>query len=418
MSRVLSYEPYVSEDAHAKVLAAAAELGYRCGRPGHRRVRHRFTARACRAGRALRLVNTPDGAPAGIAGAVESLLDQGVDGVIASEPIVEGEVSVRVNVPVLFLGAPPAFFPRTVTMGVGARELARAATDHLLDLGHPTVHHLAGPRRWYATKDRIEGRRAALAARGAHEPPLLSGDRSPASGYAAGRELASDSSVTAVFAARAEMTVGLIHALREAGRRVPEEISVVGFDGNPVFAYVSPPLTTVRQPFDAAARQGVRLLVHAIEKPDAELPPASEPPVDWLPTGGPNGTLVATAHSSDDLFVNTRNGAADTWTRMPSNAGGGYSRGLLPLADGHSLMVFSTGFGGDNRRNPVTYSTVDFGGGISEGATYTMTNASSALNLAIAGGSTATQQTPTATADQQWRFEQQSFGPSRTPGAA
>ncbi|WP_410483123.1 hypothetical protein [Streptomyces sp. ST1015] len=64
-------------------------------------------------------------------------------------------------------------------------------------------------------------------------------------------------------------------------------------------------------------------------------------------------------------------------------------------------MVFSAGFGGDNRRNPVTYSTVDFGGGISDGTTYTMTNASSALNLAIAGGSTANGTTATATADQQ-----------------
>lgn len=228
------------------------------------------------AGYALRLVNTPDGDPAGIAGTASSSPNRSWKGRSAS-------TSTSLS---SFWGAPPAFTaPRTVTMGVGARELARAATEHLLDLGHPTVHHLAGPRRWYAAKDRIEGWRAALAARGAHEPPLLSGDRSPASGYAAGRELASDSSVTAVFAARAEMTVGLIHALREAGRRVPEEISVVGFDGNPVFAYVSPPLTTVRQPFDAAARQGVRLLVHAIEKPDAELPPASEPPVELLVRG-------------------------------------------------------------------------------------------------------------------------------------
>ncbi|AVV44131.1 LacI family DNA-binding transcriptional regulator [Streptomyces sp. ID05-04B] len=302
VSRVLNNEPYVSEKARTKVLAAAEELGYRLnqaartlasGRTGSIGVVALGTAgygtasllvhieRAVRdAGYALRVVNTADGDPAGIAGAVESLLEQGVDGVIVSEPIVDGDVSVGVDVPVLFLGAPPAFTAtRTVTMGVGAPELARAATEHLLDLGHATVHHLAGPHGWYATKDRIEGWRAALTARGAHEPPLLNGDWSPASGYAAGRELASDSSVTAVFAAGDEMAIGLIHAMREAGRRVPEDVSVVGFDDNPVFAYVSPPLTTVRQPFDAAARQGVGLLVHAIEKPDTELPPASAPPV-------------------------------------------------------------------------------------------------------------------------------------------
>jgi DNA-binding LacI/PurR family transcriptional regulator len=232
------------------------------------------------------VVNTVDGDPDGIAGAVTSLLEQGVDGVVVSEPIVEGEVRVGVDVPLLFLGAPPAFASaRTLSVGVGAFELARAATDHLLDLGHTTVHHLAGPQRWYASKDRVEGWRAALAERGAPEPPVLEGDWSPDSGFAAGRELAADGSVTAVFAAGDEMAIGLIHALREAGRRVPEDISVVGFDGNPVFAYVTPPLTTVRQPFDEAAREGIRLLVHAIETPDTEPPPASEPPVELVVRG-------------------------------------------------------------------------------------------------------------------------------------
>jgi DNA-binding LacI/PurR family transcriptional regulator len=88
--------------------------------------------------------------------------------------------------------------------------------------------------------------------------------------------------VTAVLAAGDDMAIGLIHALGQAGRRVPEDVSVIGFDDNPVFAYVTPPLTTVRQPFDAAAKEGLRLLVHAIEKPDADLPPAIAPPVELV----------------------------------------------------------------------------------------------------------------------------------------
>ncbi|MGW5665612.1 substrate-binding domain-containing protein, partial [Streptomyces sp. NPDC003758] len=71
-------------------------------------------------------------------------------------------------------------------------------------------------------------------------------------------------------------------ALAEAGLRVPEDVSVVGFDDSPVSAYVTPPLTTVRQPFDAVAREGLRLLVQAIEKPDAEPAPASDPPVELV----------------------------------------------------------------------------------------------------------------------------------------
>lgn len=115
------------------------------------------------------------------------------------------------------------------------------ATEHLLDLGHVTVHHLAGPQRWYSARDRLEGWRAALAAQGRSEPPVVEGDWSASSGYAAGRELATDGEVTAVFAANDDMAIGLIRALTEAGRRVPEDVSVVGFDDVPVAAYVTPP---------------------------------------------------------------------------------------------------------------------------------------------------------------------------------
>jgi DNA-binding LacI/PurR family transcriptional regulator len=305
VSRVLNQEPYVSDEARQRVLEAANELGYRLNNAARALASGRSRSigvvalgtagygvasllvgieRAVRdAGYALRVVNTLEGEPTGIASAVDSLLDQGVDGIVVSEPVDDGEVSVRVDVPVLFLGAPPVFaVPRTVTAGVGADLLARAATDHLLDLGHATVHHLAGPQRWYAARHRLEGWQAALAARGRIEPPVIEGDWSAASGYAAGRELASDTGMTAVFAAGDDMAIGLIHALVEAGRRVPADVSVIGFDDNPVFAYVNPPLTTVRQPFDAAAREGVRLLVHAIEKPEAEPSPATTPPIELV----------------------------------------------------------------------------------------------------------------------------------------
>ncbi|MFJ9150331.1 RICIN domain-containing protein [Streptomyces sp. NPDC102270] len=143
--------------------------------------------------------------------------------------------------------------------------------------------------------------------------------------------------------------------------------------------------------------------------------PTSTPYITWLPTGGPNGTLVVSAYSTSDLFLNTQNGAANTWTRISSNVAGGYSRGMVPLSDGHSLLVLSGGSGGPNLSNPVTYSTIDLGGGISDGATYTVSNAGSNLLLSIAGGSTtnganATQQAADNATDQQWRFVQQSSG--------
>ncbi|MEU0030582.1 RICIN domain-containing protein [Streptomyces sp. NPDC006335] len=142
--------------------------------------------------------------------------------------------------------------------------------------------------------------------------------------------------------------------------------------------------------------------------------PSSAPYITWLPTGGPNGTLVVNATSTGDLFLNTQNGAANAWTRIQSNVAGGYSRGMLPLPDGHSLEVFSGGYNG-NSLNPVTYSTIDLGGGINDGATYTLSNAGSNLPLTIAGGSTAngtyaTQQNADNATDQQWRFVLQPSG--------
>ncbi|MER5428665.1 RICIN domain-containing protein [Streptomyces sp. NPDC002588] len=143
--------------------------------------------------------------------------------------------------------------------------------------------------------------------------------------------------------------------------------------------------------------------------------PSGAPYVTWLPAGGANGTLVVSGDTQNDVFVNTANGAANAWTHIRSNVASGYSRGMLPLPDGHSLLVMSGGRGRSTGLNPVTYSTIDLGGGISDGATYTVSNAGSGLKLTIAGGSTAngtyaTQQNTDNATDQQWRFVQQTSG--------
>jgi len=305
VSRVFNNEQYVSADVRRRVMEAADQLGYRLNHAARALASGRTRSigvvtlgtalygpasllmgveRAVRdAGYTLRVVNTIEGDEAGVAGAVHSLVEQGVDGIVISEPIDEGTAAIGVDMPVLVLGAPPVFAaPKVLSVGVAAEALARAATEHLLDLGHPTVHHLAGPQRWYAARDRLDGWRAALRAHGRHEPPTLEGDWSAASGYEAGRALLPDHDVTAVFAANDDMAIGLIRALLEAGRRVPEDVSVVGFDDIPVAAYMNPPLTTVRQPFDAVAQEGLKLLVQAIEKPDAEPPTALDPPVELV----------------------------------------------------------------------------------------------------------------------------------------
>jgi DNA-binding LacI/PurR family transcriptional regulator len=305
VSRVFNEEQYVSADAHRRVVDAAERLGYRPNQAARALASGRARAigvvtrgsagygpaallvaieRAVRdAGYAFRQASTIKGDPAGLAGAVRVLLEQGVDGLLVAEPIDERPEPIRVDVPVLFLGAPPTLTaPHMLTIGVGGYELARAATEHLLNLGHPSVHHLAGPQQWYVARDRLAGWRDALAARGIPEPATVEGAWSASSGYLAGRRLARDHDVTAVFAAGDEMAIGLIRALADAGRPVPDDVSVVGIDDNPVSAYVTPPLTTMRPPFDAAAHEGVELLVQTIDRPGAELPSPSAPPVELI----------------------------------------------------------------------------------------------------------------------------------------
>jgi DNA-binding LacI/PurR family transcriptional regulator len=142
---------------------------------------------------------------------------------------------------------------------------AVSATRHLLDLGHETVWHISGPADWLESAERVDGWRTTLEGAGASPPPLLVGDWSARSGYDLGRRLSKDRTVTAIFAANDQMALGVLRAMREAGREVPDEVSVVGFDDIPEAPYFNPPLTTVRQDFIEVGSRSLRALVRAIE---------------------------------------------------------------------------------------------------------------------------------------------------------
>ena len=102
-------------------------------------------------------------------------------------------------------------------------------------------------------------------------PEPLVGDWSPRAGYELGRRLSGDPTVTAVFVANDQMALGLLRAMHEAGRAVPGELSVVGFDDIPEAAYFLPPLTTVRQDFIEMGRRSLRMLLATIETGAARL---------------------------------------------------------------------------------------------------------------------------------------------------
>jgi len=176
-------------------------------------------------------------------------------------------------------------------VGVDQETGARLATRHLLDLGHRTVHHVAGPADSKEARGRIEGWRSELLAAGAPVPEIQQGDWTPSSGHAAGRELAArlraGEDVTAVFLANDQMALGLLAALHEEGIGVPGDVSVVGFDDLPEAPYFTPPLTTVRQDFAELGRRGVELVLARMRGEDLHPDPVPAPLLVRSSTGPP-----------------------------------------------------------------------------------------------------------------------------------
>jgi LacI family transcriptional regulator, repressor for deo operon, udp, cdd, tsx, nupC, and nupG len=145
------------------------------------------------------------------------------------------------------------------------------ATQHLLDLGHRRIAHLTGPIDKIFACQRLQGYQAALAAAGiAYQPDLVRhGDWSATSGYYQMQELLAANIVcSAVFAQNDRLAIGAQRALREAGLRVPQQVSVIGVDDIPLASYFDPPLTTVRQDMTAMGTKAAQMLLDAINHPD------------------------------------------------------------------------------------------------------------------------------------------------------
>jgi DNA-binding LacI/PurR family transcriptional regulator len=211
--------------------------------------------------------------------AVDRLRAQGVGGilVIAPQAVAAHTVSQLPNdIPVVAVEAGPEEGVPVVT--VDQFSGAALATQHLLDLGHSTVWHIAGPADWLEAQQRIAGWRTTLEAAGAMVPPLLVGDWGSRSGYEHGLRLAADREVTAIFAANDSMALGVLRALHEEGRPLPSAVSVVGFDDCPEAAYFMPPLTTIRQDFMEVGRRALNLMLEEIDTGSRTAARASVPP--------------------------------------------------------------------------------------------------------------------------------------------
>ena len=157
---------------------------------------------------------------------------------------------------------------------VGAAEAAR----HIAGLGHLRIAHIQGPSTFLSAKERLRGFRVGLAEYGLNikKDYLLRGAYTFESGLRCGEELlALPKPPTAVFAGNDEMAVGVYQAVRRAGLRVPDDLSIVGFDDSPIATRIWPMLTTVKLPIRLMGRMAAQLLVSNNDRAAMEPPPAT-----------------------------------------------------------------------------------------------------------------------------------------------
>ncbi len=138
---------------------------------------------------------------------------------------------------------------------------ARLATQHLIDQGHTEIMHISGPQDWIEAEARMQGFLDAVNDADLRTRAPILGDWTAHFGYYAGVELLRFRDFTAVFAGNDQMALGFMHACRELGLSIPEDISIVGFDDIPEAAHFFPPLTTIRQNFAEIGRRAVSLLL-------------------------------------------------------------------------------------------------------------------------------------------------------------
>lgn len=288
VSRVANGRANVDADTRERVLEAMRLLGYRpnsaaralrSGRFhsigvimftlssfGNMRTLDAIAAAAAGAGYSITLIPVAHPTRGEVSVAFHRLTEEAVDGVIIiveAHLLDQSDIDLPPDLPVVIVDSTAG--DRYTVVDTDQAHGARLATEHLLDLGHATVHHIAGPDRSYSATHRREAWEQTLHERGAAVPPVQVGDWSSESGHEIGARLAADPSVTAVFAANDQMALGVLRALHEAGRRVPDDVSVVGFDDMEESRSYWPPLTTIRQFFDEVGRRSVEALLHEVE---------------------------------------------------------------------------------------------------------------------------------------------------------
>lgn len=302
VSRVLNNAPDVSAATRERIQQVIKDLGYRRSR----------TATALSTSRSTAIGILTDGSPRfgpvgtlmalekvarqkgyfttvvtveepyedSIPKALDTLDEIEVDGIIVIAPLVSMAAAVQgaaIPIPVEMIAAGVSSTPSLFTYSENQELGARMATQHLIDLGHTDIAHIAGSMDWFDGRVRKRGWEGALRDASLSPGACLEGDWSPTWAYETGLRLAQDGKVPqAIFAASDHMALGLIRALSESGIRVPEDVSIVGYDDVEGSDFFLPPLTTVRQDFTALAHASIEVLLGAVEGREVDRAP-SEP---------------------------------------------------------------------------------------------------------------------------------------------
>jgi len=298
VSRVINSSPNVRDATRDRVQQAISELGYRPNVAARALVtRHSNTIgvitsvspfwgpsstligveRAARdAGFYLSVAGLRSIEPKSVNDVLGHFHDQGVEGIVVIAPeaaLAHMAEPFITDVPVVMVaaGAEPA--PGVQITSIDQEQGARLATRHLIEFGHTTIGHIAGPKPWFDASARLRGWRQELADHGLRRGPLAAGDWTAASGHQIGTQLIRRKRLpSAIFVANDLMALGFVRAMHDAGIGVPDDISVVGFDDMPGAGHFLPGLTTVRQELDSLGQQCIEMLLASLNQTPADFP--------------------------------------------------------------------------------------------------------------------------------------------------
>lgn len=301
VSRVSNGEPNVTEEKRDRVRNAMRELGYRPNSAaramklgafktvgviyhslhpvGNHRTLEAISEAAAAQGYATTLLPLEASSQTAANGAFTRLSEMTVDAAIVILPshFIEdtNRAELPVGVPIVVLGPPLIEGATSLDFdnAVGTRE----AIEHLLSLGHETVHHICGPAESFSANSRQQVWRSVLEEHGRPIPDAVQGDWTPNSGYLAAKELLSHERPTAIFVANDQMALGAERALLEAGLTIPGDVSLIGFDNMDEAVAFPTPLTTVAQDWEELGRDALKAALEAIAggKPSSVTIPTS-----------------------------------------------------------------------------------------------------------------------------------------------